>query len=307
MKINHLALWSAVTAVSFVAVTVPVRAADTDQDKSTSGYRKTTHLSDKAINDVERANKLIGKEVRGSDNQKLGKIENFIVDLETGRILYAIIGSGGVAGVGEKKYAVAPGMFTETQGKDTHLNMDKAKFAGAPEFTKEMDKDTELGKADFVFKTYQYFGQNAWWQGNTPASEGSFHNVHKVSDLIGMKVQNVSNQDIGKVDNVILDVPDARVLFVIFNPDRSLGLSENYYALPPNALTLGSDRKFLVSDLGKEKLSAAPHFDKDNWPNFSNPSWAGQVYKYYGKDVWFDTNVQPTSEREKQRVYPDKK
>lgn len=304
-SINQLALWGAVAALSFAA-TVPVRAADSDNtNRHRNLFRKTS--GDKGIGELERANKLIGREVRSSDNQKLGKIDNFVVDLETGRILYVVVGSGGVAGVGEKKFAVAPEVFTETQGKDAHLNMDKAKFEAAPEFTKDIDKDTELNKASFPSKVYEYFGQNPWWKGATSASEGEFHNVHKVSDLIGMKIQNVSNQDMGKVDNVILDVPDARVAYVIFNPDRSLGLGDYYYAFPPNALTLSSDHKNLVSDISKEKLNGAPHFDKNNWPNLSDPNWASQVYKYYGKDVWFGTGVQPTSEREKERVYPEKK
>jgi len=301
-RIKQLALWGAVAAIGLTAVSV--RAADSDNTTNRHhNYRRTT--GDKGIGDVEKANKLIGKEVRSSDDQKLGKIDNFVVDLETGRILYAIVGSGGVAGVGEKRYAVAPGLFTETQGKDAHISVDKAKFTSAPEFTKDIDKDTELGKATFVSQVYDYYGQSAWWKGATSASEGEFHNVHKVSDVIGMKVQNVSNQDMGKVDNVMLDVPDGRIVFVIFNPDNSLGFGNNYYALPPNAFTLGSDHKTLVSDIGKEKLTGAPSFDKSNWPNFSNPSFASQVYKYYGKDAWFE--MQPTSERGNPRVYPDKK
>jgi hypothetical protein len=37
-----------------------------------------------------------------------------------------------------------------------------------------------------------------WWQGRTAANIGSFHNVHKANDLIGMKVENVNNEKIAK-------------------------------------------------------------------------------------------------------------
>jgi len=306
-KRTYLALLGLTTAISFAAVTIPVRADDKDKDRGTSSQRTTRAMSDKTLGEVERANKLIGKEVRGSDNQKFGKIENFVIDLETGRVLYAIVGSGGVLGAGEKKYAVPPGAFTETQGNNVHVNFDKAKFNGAPEFTKDIDKDTELGKAAFVSKVYEFFGQPAWWQRSGPASEGEFHNVHKASDMIGMKIQNASNQDIGKVDNVIIDLPAGRVVYVILSPDRSFNLGNNLYALPPNALTLSSDRKNLVSDLSQEKLSGAPHFARDNWPNLSNPSWASQVYQYYGKQAYFEGGLKPTSESGKERVYPEKK
>lgn len=308
---NHLIIYGVVTAVGLAAAQAPARADDPGNasTRETSSYQKTSsRMNDKTLGDLERANKLIGKTVMSSDNQKLGKIENIIVDLESGRALYAVVGSGGILGAGEKKFAVAPGAFTETQGSDAHLNVDKPKFEAAPEFTKDIDKDTEIGKADFVDRVYQYFGQTAWWQGNNAsASSGSFHNAHKASDVIGMKVHNVSNEDIGKVDNVIIDLPAGRVVYVILSPDRSLNLGDNLYAFPPNALTLSSDQKFLVTDINKDRLAGAPHFAKNSWPNLADTSWASQVYQYHGKQAYFQSGMQPTSERDKERVYPDKK
>lgn len=307
---NHLIIYGVLTALGLTAAYTSAGADDrtTTSTRETSTYQRTSSkVNDKTLGDLEKANKLIGKTVLSSDNQKLGKIEDIIVDLESGRALYAVVGSGGILGAGEKKFAVAPGAFTETQGSDAHLNIDKAKFQAAPEFTKEIDKDTELGKADFVSQVYQYFGQPAWWQGNASAHAGSFNNVHKASDVVGMKVHNVNNEDIGKVDNVIIDLPAGRVVYVILSPDRSLSLGDNLYAFPPNALTLSSDRKFLVTDINKDRLAAAPHFSKNSWPNLADTSWASQVYQYHGKQAYFQTGMQPTSERDKERIYPDKK
>jgi len=295
---THLAVWGAIAALAVSALTLPALAA---QDDSRGSSAKQTGISDSSQKDktfghVERANKLIGKTVIGSDNQKLGKIDNFVVDLMSGHILYVVVGSGGVLGAGEHRYALAPGIFTETEGNDTHVSIDKAKFSDAPQFSKDMEKEGELGKADFVDKVYEHFGQNVWWKGSKPANEGSFNNVHQINDLIGMKVKNVSDQPVGKIDNVVLDVPAGRVVYVIFTPDSSLNLGNNLYALPPDALTLASDKKMLVSDISKEKLSGAPHFTKDNWQQLSDQSFASQVYQYYGKQAYFQTgsSLRPT-------------
>ena len=86
---------------------------------------------------MERANKLIGEEVLGSDNQKIGKLDNLILDLESGRVLYAVVGSGGVLGAGEKRYGVPPGAFTEPTGDKLQVNFDKQKVSNAPQFTRE--------------------------------------------------------------------------------------------------------------------------------------------------------------------------
>ena len=126
---TYCAVLGAVAALSFATVAVPMYAADS-----------TTSSSDKSFGQIERANKLIGKTVYSSDNQKLGKIDNFVVDLESGRIIYAVVGTG-VLGVGGKDYAVSPGTFTDVRGDTIHINVDKQKFTGAPEFTKDIDKN----------------------------------------------------------------------------------------------------------------------------------------------------------------------
>jgi len=268
----------------------------TTRDRSITTQTSISH-NDRDFGQVERWSQLKGNEILGSDNQKLGKLEDVVVDLESGHILYAIVGSGGVLGAGEKKFAVAPGAFTDTSGKNIHFNGDKAKLNGAPEFTKEMDKNTESGKTAFVNTVHKYFGQTAWWQGANDASAGQFNNVHKVSDLMSKNIKNVNDEDMGKVDNVMLNLPTGRVAFLVLSPASSLALGgNNLYALPPNAFSLNKDGKSLTSDISKEKLAGAPHFDKNNWTQTSDPTWASQVYQYYGKEAYFQSTgkLQPT-------------
>ena len=164
-----------------------------------------------------------------------------------------------------------------------------------------------MGQASFVNQVYQYFGQTAWWKGAQSADTGTLHNVHKAKDLIGMKVKNAGNEELGKIDNLMLDLPAGRVAFAILNPDSSLNLGNNFYALPPKALTLSSDQRNLVSDLTKDKLSSAPYFAKDQWQNLSDASFASKVYQYYGKQAWFETGsgLQPTG-RTEDKTYPKK-
>ena len=315
-----LAVWALASACAITVLTFPLAAAQDDTTGSTTSKAARTDSLQrgKTLGQVERANKLIGREVIGSDNQKLGKLDNLVMDLQTGRILYAVIGSGGGGAIGEKKFAITPGIFSDIQpvteskgtfgkGADLHANIDKSKLNGAPQFTKDIDKDGELNKADFVTQVYQYFGENAWWQGGTASSSaGEFQNVHKANDLIGMKVQNVTDQAMGKVDNVAVDLPAGRIVYVLLSPDSSLDLGSDLYALPPDALTLSSDKKKLTADISKEKLSGAPHFANNNWNNLNDPSFASQVYQYYGKQAYFEaggSNLKPTGPSD-QRTYP---
>jgi len=244
------------------------------------------------ITQVAQADKVYGNEVVTSDNQKVGKLNNLVIDLESGRILYGVIGAS------KGRVAVPPGIFTSTlpsSDKNLHVNVDKAKIDGAPQFSSQIDKPEGFNQASFVDQVYKYFGQSPWWQGSTSANQGSFNNVHKASEVISMKVENASNQPLGKIYNVMVDLPPGRLVYLLLSPDSSLNLGNNIYVLPPQAFTLSQDRKYLVSGIDKDKLAGAPHFDKSHWPNLSDANFASQVYQYFGKEPYFQGgNAQPT-------------
>lgn len=256
---------------------------------SAQGVSQNTSINPLA--NAERAANLYGREIVGSDNQPLGKVDNVIVDLESEHVLYVVISTG------RGKVAVPPQIIGRTTGSTLRANVTKAKLEGAPQFASNVSAPDQLGQASFVYPVYQHFGANPWWQGNTPANQGSFHNVHKLNELIGMSVQDVNNQPIGKISNVVVDMSSGRLLYVIFSPAPNMGLGNSLYAMPSDAFTLGSDHKHLVTNIDKQKLSAAPHFDNSHWPTLTDPTFASQVYQYYGKQAWFNTgnsNYQPT-------------
>jgi len=121
-----------------------------------------------------------------------------------------------------------------------------------------------------------------------------------------MKVQNNAHQDIGKVQNLVLNVPAGRELYVIISPSSDMNLGDNLYALPPTALKLSPDQKMLVADVTREKLSNAPHFAKDDWSELSNKAWAQKVYQYYSQPAAFlEGQIQPTGRTNStEQVYP---
>src|SRR5579872_3510749 len=138
------------------------------------------------LSQAERAANLYGREVLSLDNQKVGRIDNVVVDLESEHILYVVLGTD------RGKVAVPPQVIGQTAGNTLRANLNKAKIDSAPQFSSALDKPNQLGQASFVFRVYQYFGMNPWWQGNSPANVGSFHNVHKLNQLIGMNVEDVN-------------------------------------------------------------------------------------------------------------------
>jgi hypothetical protein len=138
-----------------------------------------------SLTNVYRSDELIGQSVLTSDHLQTGKIDDFVIDQPSGRILYAVIGLGGVLGIGETRVGAPPAIFTEAKKGSVEVSVDKHKLAGAPKVPGALDKTSQ---ADFVSNVYGYFGQKGWWGGN-PAAAASFNGARKATDLTGMKVQ----------------------------------------------------------------------------------------------------------------------
>jgi sporulation protein YlmC with PRC-barrel domain len=244
-----------------------------------------------ALGKIEPAKKLIGREIQTTQGQKVGEVKDMVVDLESGRVLYTIVSAGGFLGINDELTAVAPGAFSSSGETKLTINADKEKLTAAPRFTK--DHEANLRDAGFAKQVYQHFGQNLDWE------QGSFNNVHKATELIGMNVKNSSDQNIGEVSELGIDLPASRVTYVILGAGGVLGAGEKHYVMPPNAFTLASDNKSLVSGIEKENLVNAPQLQRNNWRQLSDASFASRVYQHYGKQpYWSGATLTPTGREE---------
>jgi sporulation protein YlmC with PRC-barrel domain len=89
-----------------------------------------------------RAKDLMGMAVRNPADESLGKIEDVVIDLDTGHIRYAVLSFGGFLGVSDKYFAVpwkALHIVADKNGKGHHvqLSVDKERLKNAPGFQKD--------------------------------------------------------------------------------------------------------------------------------------------------------------------------
>ena len=78
--------------------------------------------------------KMMGKDVYGSDGQKLGSIEDFILDPQTGAANVAVLQHGGVLGVGGKSIAVDYNLLTMDGDRIVVEDITQAQLDAMPEF-----------------------------------------------------------------------------------------------------------------------------------------------------------------------------
>jgi sporulation protein YlmC with PRC-barrel domain len=84
------------------------------------------------------ANTLLGNDVYNKDGESLGDIKEFMIDMASGKIAYAVLSFGGVLGMGDKLFAVPWAALTlDTVNKRFTLNVRKEVLKDAPGFDKK--------------------------------------------------------------------------------------------------------------------------------------------------------------------------
>ena len=103
------------------------------------------------------ADTLLGNDVYNLDDEKLGTIKEFMIDMGTGRIAYAVLSYGGFLGMGDRLFAVPwQALKLDTANHRFTLNVAKEALKDAPGF----DKDHWPSMADPTWATgvYKFYG-----------------------------------------------------------------------------------------------------------------------------------------------------
>jgi sporulation protein YlmC with PRC-barrel domain len=124
----------------------------------------------------------------------------------------------------------------------------------------------------------------------TTEAGNKYRRVLSASTLAGDKVVNARGEDIGKIDEIMIDTPTGRVAYAVLSFGGFLGMGDKLFAIPWSRLSLDEDNKVFVLDIDKETLKQAPGFDKDKWPDMADQSWNSRIYSYYGSKPYWEDN-----------------
>lgn len=104
------------------------------------------------------------------------------------------------------------------------------------------------------------------------------------SKLVGMGVKNAKNQDLGKIEDLVID-ERGHVRYAAISFGGFLGFNNKYFAVPWRALKVkhdaGSSSHYVELNVTKEYLDAADGFPSDKWPDFANPEMNKKIDAYW--------------------------
>ncbi len=111
------------------------------------------------------ASRVKGTAVYNTAGDKIGTVEDVVLDKQSNQIMFAALGFGGLLGIGEKYYPVPWSMLNYSEDKGGYVvPLDKSNIDKAPAYDlKDLTKhDGSLG--DIRGTTYDYYKVNRDWQ-----------------------------------------------------------------------------------------------------------------------------------------------
>jgi sporulation protein YlmC with PRC-barrel domain len=106
----------------------------------------------------------------------------------------------------------------------------------------------------------------------------------RASEIIGAKVQSNNGQDLGDVQDLIVNADDGQVDYVIVAFGGFLGFGEKLFAYPVDRFNAADDGKQLVlTNVTEQQMKDAPGFDRSTWPTFGMGGYRGEVEKHFGQ------------------------
>lgn len=150
-------------------------AASSDNNKVNDVYRyhgsepefdQNPSIPAERMKDIQQVSKLLGMPVKNLQDEKLGDVDNILLDLPSGRIVAVVITSGGFLGIGDELSAIPSTALRFTSDR-TALQLDATKdmLSSTPHFNSKQWPDfAQPEYAGGVHRAYNvepYFTTNA--------------------------------------------------------------------------------------------------------------------------------------------------
>ncbi len=240
------------------------------------------------LGELMRADQIIGREIKDDQGGKIGKVSDLAVDVENGRVTEVIVATDGRLGMDRKRVAVPPSCFEYDKTMKTwRLNADQNLLQSSPEFNvSEWKESTDYAP---IRETYQRFGVEPYFtlvklplpeNFSADPSKHAVENYYffdtenalpclgylaRATRLMGTTARNLADERLGRVDDLVLDLPAGRAVEVILACGGFLGMGADLRAVPPQAFQWNPDNTALTLAETREVFKATPHFKAGEW------------------------------------------
>ncbi len=226
---------------------------------------------------TQRVTRLLGLEVQNEDGQALGTVQNFVVDLRTGRVPFVIIAEGGILGMGERR-RIAPTKevaIAMTIKDILGINVSLVRWKRAPEF----DGNLARLSGEQARRIYSFYGArpaSAVVPGQAAANRPS--ELVLVRDLLGQNIRDPKGVRLGQVSDLLLGLETRDTALLLLSRGGILRHPE-IFALPLAELASPRGTAELTLNTALETFANAPEFTVQRWKSGGDANRALIVYR----------------------------
>ena len=105
--------------------------------------------------------------------------------------------------------------------------------------------------------------------------------------LFEYRVKSPQGEDLGKIEEVMIDMELGRVAYAVLSFGGLWGLGSKWVPVPWDAVALRPDEKVLLK-IAKDKIDKAPNFESATLPELANRQWGAVIHTYYGYPPYWE-------------------
>lgn len=245
---------------------------------------------------VQRVTTLQSSRVINHLDQRLGTVTDVLVDLESGEVGYVLVSDGRTTFAGPTRpvppqaFQIRPyeGVAGIAEGVELILQMDQATWDQAPQI--EEDQIRTLNQHERAMEIHKYYGREfqprerqplraqarvgaegagqaqqpqaepgAQAQPGGPAqAQAQVVRLRSADQLMNINVVDAQGNNIGDVEDMLVEMTDARLSFIFIQPDTGFWeTADHEFAVAPQAFTF-ADQERLQLNITRQQLETAP-------------------------------------------------
>ena len=132
-----------------------------DTITTSAGSTYTGETASQSPHRLIASNRVEGTAVYDRQGEKLGRIENFMVDKRSGQAEYAVMSFGGFLGIGDDHYPIPWSKLTyEPEQGGYVVDLDRDRLQDGPKFRAGEEPDFDR---DYDRRVYDYYGVVYTW------------------------------------------------------------------------------------------------------------------------------------------------
>lgn len=298
------------TTATPVVTVAPEATTPAAAETPTAGVEATPLLPGTGVLDQGRVTNLLDQQVWDTaEAEQVGAVADLVVNLQTTQVDYVILSINGEATttrlvpVPWQAFRVSP-VVDEPERAALALDVDPLELQGAPEVEQQDLDDLTAPAWEQEVRTYWgdllpggIQGAATPAAGATPAAATpaagatpgtltgrlGMEGLVSARSLLDTSILGPANQEIGSVNDLIVDLSTGQVAYLVLQAGEALGLGEQLILVPIQVLNRDPTSGEFQLPVEFEDLQNIPAFDPDSLPNTGLQDWDDQVRQFWNQ------------------------